>query len=105
MQENRRRAFLWTSERGKKSAQDFLIQKGELLPGWAFTQATKTTRNGRVLVGVGEYKATPDSILQKRASRVFLGGRDCTLDLIPCRKRLGSREIPRLNVRMDPRTE
>ena len=73
MQENRTRAFLWTSERGKKSIQDLLAQKGELLPGWALTQATKTTRNRRVLVGVGEYR-TPDSTLQKRAWRVFLGG-------------------------------
>lgn len=74
MRENQTRAFLWTSKEGKKSVQDLLAKKGELLSGWALAQATKITRNGRVLVEIGEYRA-PGSTPQKRVWRVFLGGK------------------------------
>ncbi|MBL8676176.1 MAG: hypothetical protein JNJ47_01945, partial [Alphaproteobacteria bacterium] len=41
MREDQTRAFLWTSKEGKKLIQDFLAQKGELLPGLTLTQAAK----------------------------------------------------------------
>lgn len=57
-------AFVWTEATGIMYLTDFLLANGIGSAGWdAFTSASAISRNGRVILGLGQYLGCPTSFI------------------------------------------